>query len=74
VNQLPRELASKVSCAVALPTSCSAWRLGVLSFGVLTCATDRTSTGACLAQLALNSTSVLNILAKFSGSSWVATK
>src|ERR1700730_16114512 len=71
---MPREVASTVSHALAAPTSYSALRFGVPLFANDSWATARAKTGACCAQVALPGTSTLTNLAKFSGSSLVATR
>src|ERR1700688_4731698 len=70
---MPREVASTVSHALAAPTSYSALRFGVPVFAKDSWATARAKTGACCAQVTLPGTSTLTNLAKFSGSSLVAT-
>src|SRR6266478_1623536 len=69
----PRAVASTESRAVAAPVSYRALRLGASFFAKVSFATAIASTGALLAQLALNSTRILSILSKLSLSSLVAT-
>src|SRR5216684_2970000 len=69
----PRAVASTESRADAAPVSYCALRLGALFFANASCATAIASTGALLAQLALNSTRTLSIFSKLSLSSLVAT-
>src|ERR1700730_12344872 len=70
---MPREVASTVSHALAAPTSYRALRFGVPLFANANSATARAKTGACCAQVTLPGTSTPTNLAKFSGSSLVAT-
>src|ERR1700688_935394 len=70
---MPREVASTVSHALAAPTSYCALRFGVPLFAKDSWETARAKTGACCAQVTLPGTSTLTNLAKFSGSSLVAT-
>src|SRR5262249_8758128 len=58
---------------LAAPTSYWALRFGALFLAKASSATAITSTGACLAQFALNSISAPRDFSKFSGSSLVAT-
>src|SRR5260370_36241927 len=70
---MPREVASVVSCDIAGPVSYWALRLGVLFVAKASSETANPRTGACFAQLTLNSTRGWSAFVKFAWSCLVAT-